>query len=361
MVEKSVSQSGGWLYNASCRIVGFFPHKTEVAPSVHPQCPFTLSEHFCHIPGMIAKFGKDSDICPYIDVTVGGRKDGNNTTIGLKLSLIAKCFDGQFRYATLRARFTDANGDPITIPEFFSDGPISVNPTSVTKNVETKATAGVNVGWQNLGINLGFERNVSGDQTKETYDMTAEGAHNPDYDEGIRWNLVEGEKCGLVNYTCTTSTMVAGVLAWARDNDGKTESSRSPNHAHAHSPTYPRAIEKFTSEVFPDKMQKVGIQGTEVGQEPCIDMLNGPYCEDLEQILSSERGCAKNYPHEFVLVEVYYCCELQSVAALQGPSMIGKYQLFANMDPREPDGSASVSRVRLLKMRAVQQWDVRGV
>lgn len=206
MTEKSISISKRGLVHkikTSRLIVGLFSDKPRLPPSVREQPIFTLGTGFRRIPGMIAMLGDNADICPYIEVAAWGQKTEDQTAIViLKLSMLGMRMDGRFRNVTLRARFTDDKGVAIVIPEFFPDNPVLVNPTSMTKSTGTTVNAGINLGWQNIGIQLGFEKHSDRTISMEAYDMTARGAHDPIFEDGIRWDLEEGEKCGLVTYTC---------------------------------------------------------------------------------------------------------------------------------------------------------------
>jgi hypothetical protein len=113
VAEKSISKPGGLVYKTSRWIAGLFSNLNEPEPGV-PSAPdqptFTLGKHFLRIPGMIAMFGDNPDISPYIEVAAWGQKVENQTAIVvLKLRLLGMRMDGRFRHVTLRARFTDGN------------------------------------------------------------------------------------------------------------------------------------------------------------------------------------------------------------------------------------------------------------
>jgi hypothetical protein len=112
VAEKSISKPGGLVYKTSRWIAGLFSNlnEPEPAPSAPDQPTFTLGKHFLRIPGMIAMFGDNPDISPYIEVAAWGQKVENQTAIVvLKLRLLGMRMDGRFRHVTLRARFTDGN------------------------------------------------------------------------------------------------------------------------------------------------------------------------------------------------------------------------------------------------------------
>lgn len=204
MTEKSISISkrDGLVYKTSRWIGGLFSDKPKPPPLVRKQPIFTLSEDFRRIPEMIAMIGNNSDKSASIGVEAWGKKVENQTFVILKLSMFGMRMDGRFECVTLRTKFTDDKGDHIFIPHFFPDKQDLVNPTSMTKSAGTSVNAGINLGWQNIGIQLGFEKHSGRTISMEAYDMTARGGHDPDYPDGIKWELEEGEKCGLVTYTC---------------------------------------------------------------------------------------------------------------------------------------------------------------
>ncbi|KIM73925.1 hypothetical protein PILCRDRAFT_716206 [Piloderma croceum F 1598] len=72
----------------------------------------------------------------------------------------------------------------------------------MTKSTGTTGNGGITLGWQGTGMNAGFSRRLDDTISTDAYDMTAKGARDPREKHGIRWELQEGEKCKLDNYTC---------------------------------------------------------------------------------------------------------------------------------------------------------------